>query len=76
MKSTSAETRRFTSASLSAPYSWPFSWKTIPHSGISNRRYTVSPAGGIVGFFWATPDGLIGGALLAKLRNLIADQVG
>jgi len=38
--------------------------------------YTVSPAGSIIGFVWATPDGLIGGALLAWLYNLIADQVG
>jgi len=40
------------------------------------RRYTVSPVGSIIGFVWATPDGLIGGALLARLRNLIADQIG
>ena len=44
--------------------------------GQVHRGYTVSPAGSIIGFVWATPDGLIGGALLARLCNLIADQVG
>jgi hypothetical protein len=39
------------------------------------RGYTVSPVGSIIGFVWATPDGLIGGALIAWLYNLIADWV-
>ena len=44
--------------------------------GQVHRGYTVSPAGSIIGFVWATPDGLIGGALLARLYNLISDWVG
>ncbi len=38
------------------------------------RGYTVSPAGSIIGFFWALGDGLIGGAIFAWLYNLISTR--
>lgn len=33
------------------------------------RGFTISPAGSIIGFFWALADGLIGGAIFAWLYN-------
>ena len=33
--------------------------------------YTVTPAGSLVGFAWGFVDGLVGGALLALLYNLM-----
>ena len=36
------------------------------------RGYSISPLGSVAGLIWATVDGLIGGAILAWLYNLIA----
>ncbi len=36
------------------------------------RGYHISPLGSLIGLAWATPDGLIGGAIFAWLYNLIA----
>jgi hypothetical protein len=35
------------------------------------RGYTISPLGSLIGFVWATPDALIGGAIFAWLYNLL-----
>jgi hypothetical protein len=35
------------------------------------RGYSISPLGSLIGLVWATPDGLIGGALFAWLYNVI-----
>jgi hypothetical protein len=37
--------------------------------------YSISPLGSLIGFVWATPDGLIGGVILAWLYNAIADYL-
>ncbi|MGO9057364.1 MAG: bacteriophage holin [Candidatus Binataceae bacterium] len=39
------------------------------------RGYNVSPMGSLIGLVWATPDGLIGGAVFAWAYNVIADRV-
>ena len=39
------------------------------------RGYTVSPAGSVIGFFWALIDGTIGGALFAWLYNFLATRL-
>jgi hypothetical protein len=39
------------------------------------RGYSISPLGSLIGLVWATPDGLIGGAIFAWLYNLVADRV-
>lgn len=36
------------------------------------RGYSLSPVGSVIGLLWAFFDGLIGGAILAWLYNLIA----
>ena len=36
------------------------------------RGYTVSPQGSLVGLAWGFVDGLVGGAILAWLYNLVA----
>ena len=36
------------------------------------RGYDFSPLGSLIGLAWAFPDGLIGGAILAWLYNLLA----
>ncbi len=38
------------------------------------RGYSISPLGSLIGLVWATPDGLIGGAIFAWLYNVIADR--
>jgi hypothetical protein len=38
------------------------------------RGYRISPLGSVIGLLWATPDGLIGGAIFAWLYNVIADR--
>lgn len=38
------------------------------------RGYSVSPMGSIVGLLWALADGLIGGAIFARLYNFVAGQ--
>ena len=43
--------------------------------GLVYRGYTISLAGSIIGFFWALVDGLIGGAVLAWLYNLISARI-
>jgi hypothetical protein len=43
--------------------------------GLVYRGFTISPAGSIIGFFWALVDGLIGGAILAWLYNLISARI-
>jgi hypothetical protein len=37
------------------------------------RGYNLSPVGSLIGLAWATPDGLIGGAIFAWLYNVVAD---
>ncbi len=39
------------------------------------RGYSISPLGSLIGLAWATPDGLIWGALFAWLYNLITDRL-
>jgi hypothetical protein len=36
------------------------------------RGYTVSPLGSLIGLVWGLADGLVGGAILAWLYNLVA----
>jgi hypothetical protein len=36
------------------------------------RGYSISPLGSLIGLLWATPDGLIGGAIFAWLYNSLA----
>ena len=38
------------------------------------RGYDISPAGSVIGLFWAFADGMIGGAVFAWLYNLIAKE--
>ena len=38
--------------------------------------YTVSPLGSVVGLAWGFVDGLVGGAILAWLYNLLARRLG
>ncbi len=39
------------------------------------RGYSISPVGSLVGLVYALVDGLIGGALIAWLYNLIARRI-
>ncbi len=39
------------------------------------RGYTVSPAGSVIGFFWALIDGAIGGAIFAWLYNFLSTRL-
>ena len=39
------------------------------------RGYRISPLGSLIGLVYATPDGLIGGAIFAWLYNVIADHL-
>ena len=36
------------------------------------RGYSLSPLGSLIGFAWGLVDGMIGGAILAWLYNLVA----
>ena len=38
------------------------------------RGFNISPTGSFIGFIWAFVDGLIGGAILAWLYNLISTR--
>lgn len=40
--------------------------------GYIYRGYTITPVGSVIGMTWGLVDGLIGGAILAWLYNLIA----
>ncbi|MDH5245899.1 MAG: bacteriophage holin [Betaproteobacteria bacterium] len=40
------------------------------------RGYTISPAGSVIGLFWAFFDGCVGGAIFAWLYNVLSDRVG
>ena len=35
------------------------------------RGYNISPVGSLIGFAWALPDGLIGGAIFAWMYNAL-----
>jgi hypothetical protein len=39
------------------------------------RGYTISPAGSIIGFFWALLDGFAGGAIFAWLYNFVISRL-
>ena len=39
------------------------------------RGYSISPIGSVIGLIWAFVDGLIGGALLAWLYNMLAERI-
>jgi len=58
-------------------------WWVIAFDGVSHdvtplarvyRGYSLSPVGSLIGLAWALPDGLIGGAVLAWLYNLLAGR--
>ena len=36
------------------------------------RGYTISPIGSVIGLAWGSVDGLLGGAVFARLYNVIA----
>ena len=38
------------------------------------RGFNISPAGSFIGFIWALVDGLIGGAFIAWLYNLLSTR--
>ncbi len=38
------------------------------------RGFNISPGGSFIGFIWAFVDGLVGGAILAWLYNLISTR--
>lgn len=40
------------------------------------RGYNISPMGSLIGLAWAVPDGVIGGAVLAWVYNLIVGRCG
>ena len=40
------------------------------------RGYTITPAGSLVGLFWAVVDGLVGGAIFAWVYNMLAARLG
>jgi hypothetical protein len=39
------------------------------------RGFTISPAGSFIGFTWAFVDGMIGGAIVSWLYNLISTRL-
>ena len=39
------------------------------------RGYNISPLGSLIGLLWAFGDGLIGGAVIAWLYNLLAGRL-
>ena len=56
-------------------------WWMIAFGGATGERtmigqiyigYSVSPAGSLIGLVWAFVDALVGGAIFARLYNLIA----
>jgi hypothetical protein len=55
---------------------WIMAFEGATHQGTLigevYRGYTIGPMGSLIGLAWATPDGLIGGAIFAWLYNLIA----
>jgi hypothetical protein len=38
------------------------------------RGYNISPVGSLIGWVWATADGLVGGAVFAWLYNVLAGR--
>ena len=58
-------------------------WWIIAFDGITGeptmigrlyRGYSISPGGSLIGFVWASIDGLIGGAVFAWLYNWLAGR--
>jgi hypothetical protein len=58
-------------------------WFVIWRSGSTREKmligrvyigYSVSPRGSVIGFFWGFVDGVISGAILAWLYNMIASK--
>jgi hypothetical protein len=46
----------------------------VPLLSLPYRGFTFTPAGSVIGFLWAFPDGFVLGALIAWLYNLLAGR--